>query len=106
MNTVTRNCSAGCTAAFYACARFDMHALTAAHRTLPFGTIVLVGDLRSGRSLNVRINDRGPSAPLRLRSPWSIASRGSQGRDHRADDVLKRRFFDIAVTAVGAYSSS
>jgi len=39
---------------------FDMHALTAAHRTLPFGTIVRVTDLRSGRSVNVRINDRGP----------------------------------------------
>jgi rare lipoprotein A len=37
-----------------------MHALTAAHRTLPFGTIVRVTDLRSGRSVNVRINDRGP----------------------------------------------
>ena len=40
--------------------RFDMHALTAAHRTLPFGTIVRVTDLRSGKSVNVRINDRGP----------------------------------------------
>jgi rare lipoprotein A len=40
--------------------RFDMHALTAAHRTLPFGTIVRVTDLKSGRSVNVRINDRGP----------------------------------------------
>jgi rare lipoprotein A len=40
--------------------RFDMRALTAAHRTLPFGTIVHVTDVRSGRSVNVRINDRGP----------------------------------------------
>ena len=40
--------------------RFDMHALTAAHRTLPFGTIVRVTNLRSGKSVNVRINDRGP----------------------------------------------
>lgn len=39
---------------------FDMHALTAAHRTLPFGTIVRVTDLGNGRSVNVRINDRGP----------------------------------------------
>jgi rare lipoprotein A len=37
-----------------------MHALTAAHRTLPFGTIVRVTNLRSGSSVNVRINDRGP----------------------------------------------
>jgi rare lipoprotein A len=40
--------------------RFDMHALTAAHRTLPFGTIVRVTDLRSRKFVNVRINDRGP----------------------------------------------
>lgn len=40
--------------------RFDMHALTAAHRTLPFGTIVRVTELRSGKSVKVRINDRGP----------------------------------------------
>jgi len=40
--------------------RFDRHALTAAHRTLPFGTIVEVREPRSGRTVRVRINDRGP----------------------------------------------
>ena len=35
-------------------------AFTAAHRTLPFGTIVRVTNLENGRSVNVRINDRGP----------------------------------------------
>src|SRR5262245_10647377 len=40
--------------------RFDMNALTAAHRTLPFGTVVRVKDLKSGKSVKVRINDRGP----------------------------------------------
>ena len=39
---------------------FDMHALTAAHRTLPFGTRVRVTHLGNGRSVVVRINDRGP----------------------------------------------
>jgi rare lipoprotein A len=34
--------------------------LTAAHRTLPFGTMVRVTNSRSGRSVVVRINDRGP----------------------------------------------
>jgi rare lipoprotein A len=34
--------------------------LTAAHRTLPFGTMVRVTNLENGRSVNVRINDRGP----------------------------------------------
>ena len=41
---------------------FDQNALTAAHRTLPFGTRVIVTDLESGRSVIVRINDRGPFA--------------------------------------------
>ena len=40
--------------------RFDMHALTAAHRTLPFGTRVQVTNPANGRSVTVRINDRGP----------------------------------------------
>jgi len=34
--------------------------MTAAHRTLPFGTRVLVTNLRNGRSATVTINDRGP----------------------------------------------
>lgn len=40
--------------------RFNMYALTAAHRTLRFGSQVLVENLRNGRSVVVRINDRGP----------------------------------------------
>ena len=40
--------------------RFDMHALTAAHRTLPFGSLVEVTNPRNGRSVIVRVNDRGP----------------------------------------------
>ena len=39
---------------------YNMHRLTAAHRTLPFDTIVLVHNKRNGREVNVRINDRGP----------------------------------------------
>lgn len=39
---------------------FDMNALTAAHRTLPLGAIVRVTNLRNGRTVQVRINDRGP----------------------------------------------
>lgn len=43
--------------------RYDMHALTAAHKTLPFGTVVRVRSLRTGREVDVRINDRGPYRP-------------------------------------------
>jgi len=39
--------------------RFNMHALTACHPTLPFGSLVRVVDLSNNRSVVVRINDRG-----------------------------------------------
>jgi rare lipoprotein A len=39
--------------------RFDMMAMTAAHKTLPFGTVVRVVDLKTHRSVVVRVNDRG-----------------------------------------------
>ena len=39
---------------------YDMYSMTAAHRTLPFGTIVEVRDLDSGKEVVVRINNRGP----------------------------------------------
>jgi rare lipoprotein A len=45
---------------------FNMHALTAAHRTLPLGTRVRVTNLANGRVVEVRINDRGPSIPNRI----------------------------------------
>ncbi|MDB5857796.1 MAG: RlpA-like protein precursor [Ramlibacter sp.] len=47
-------------------ARFDMHALTAAHPTLPFGTRVQVRNLATGRAVEVRINDRGPYLRRRI----------------------------------------
>jgi rare lipoprotein A len=40
--------------------RFNTHALTAAHRSLPFGSRVRVTNTSNGRSVVVRINDRGP----------------------------------------------
>lgn len=40
--------------------RFDKRAMTAAHRTLPFGSVVLVKHRRTGKRVKVRINDRGP----------------------------------------------
>ncbi len=40
--------------------RYNMYALTAAHRTLPFNTRVRVTNLKNGRRVVVRINDRGP----------------------------------------------
>jgi len=40
--------------------RFDMNDMTAAHKTLPFGTRVRVTNVSNGKSVTVRINDRGP----------------------------------------------
>ena len=42
--------------------RYDMHQLTAAHRTLPLGSIAVVRSMSTGRQVTVRINDRGPFA--------------------------------------------
>src|SRR5258708_7380078 len=45
--------------------RFNTHELTAAHRTLPFGTRLRVTNVASGQSVTVRVNDRGPFVPGR-----------------------------------------
>jgi peptidoglycan lytic transglycosylase len=45
---------------------YNMYDLTAAHPTLPLGTLVRVTNLRNGRSVIVRINDRGPVVPGRI----------------------------------------
>jgi hypothetical protein len=45
---------------------FDMNELTAAHRTLPFGTICRVTNLKNEKSVVVRINDRGPFVENRI----------------------------------------
>lgn len=45
---------------------FDQNQISAAHRTLPFGTVVRVTNLDNGRTLDVRINDRGPFVKGRI----------------------------------------
>jgi rare lipoprotein A len=45
---------------------FDTHELTAAHPTLPFGTRLRVTSVATGRSVTVRVNDRGPFVPGRV----------------------------------------
>ena len=46
--------------------KFDTNDLTAAHPTLPFGTRLRVTNVASGRSVTVRVNDRGPYVPGRV----------------------------------------
>ena len=55
--------------------KYDMNTLTAAHRTLPLPSIVRVTNLENGRSLVVRVNDRGPYAKERI---IDISKRGAQ----------------------------
>ena len=45
---------------------YDKHELTAAHKSLPFGTKVKVTNIRNGKSVVVEINDRGPYAKSRV----------------------------------------
>jgi len=54
---------------------FNPGAMTAAHRTLPFGTHVRVTNKRNGRSVIVRINDRGPFVAGRIIDLSAAAAR-------------------------------
>jgi rare lipoprotein A len=57
---------------------FSPEKLTAAHRTLPFGTMVRVTNLRNGRTVIVRINDRGPFTKGRVIDLTPAAARELQ----------------------------
>ncbi len=46
--------------------RYNMNGLTAAHKTLPFNTVVRVENVKNGRAVDVRINDRGPFVGNRI----------------------------------------
>ena len=61
---------------------FDPKKLTAAHRTLPLGAMIRVTNLKNGRSILVRINDRGPFKPGRILDCSEAAARalGFRGR--------------------------
>jgi len=63
------------------CERMDPRAMTAAHRTIPFGTMVTVVNRRNGRQIVVRINDRGPFIKGRIidLTPAGAAALGFTG---------------------------
>ena len=69
--------------------RYDMHELTAAHKTLPFGTRVLVHNPRTGKQVVVRINDRGPFVGGRVidLSRAAAEALGILGRGHDAVEL-------------------
>ena len=72
---------------------FDMNAMTAAHKTLPFGVYVRVHHRRSGREIVVRINDRGPFVSGRIIDL-------SEGAARRLD-MLQEGVAPVTITALG-----
>ena len=78
--------------------QMDPSAMTAAHRSLPFGTKVLVENLSNGRSVVVRINDRGPFVGGRIidvskaaaSSLGMLGSGTAQVRSHRVRKIVRR----------------
>lgn len=72
--------------------RMNAAAMTAAHRTLPFGTKVRVTNSRNGRSVVVRINDRGPFVRGRVIDVSKAAARrlGFVGAGHTAVCMERR----------------
>ena len=68
--------------------KYDMNTLTAAHRTLPLPSIVRVTNLENGRSLVLRVNDRGPYAKNRI---IDISKRGAQLLGYQTKGVAKVR---------------
>jgi peptidoglycan lytic transglycosylase len=72
--------------------RYDRHQLTCAHRTYPFGTLLRVTDLESGRSVVVKVTDRGPFAEGRIIDlSWAAA---------RALGIVERGLARVAVELV------
>lgn len=75
-------------------ARFNPNGLTAAHRTLPFGTRVRVTNMHNGRSVDVTINDRGPFIAGRIidlsRGAASVIGMTGQGLARVKMEVIGR----------------
>ena len=70
--------------------RFNMHGITAAHKTLPFNTKVRVVNVNNGRSVLVRINDRGPFIEGRIIDlSYAAFGRIADHREGLADVVLE-----------------
>jgi rare lipoprotein A len=67
--------------------KYNMYDLTAAHLTLPFGSYVQVTNLRNGRAVVVRVNDRGPIVPGRIIDLSYGAARALEMKAHGLQQV-------------------
>ena len=65
---------------------FDPDAMTAAHRTLPLGTVVRVTNIANSRTVTVRINDRGPRDRSRI---IDLSRSAAQALGFLADGIMK-----------------
>lgn len=72
---------------------YDMHAMTAAHKTLPFGTMVEVHNLENDHKIIVRINDRGPFVRSRI---IDLSYEGA-----RRIDMIRNGTAKVRITAIG-----
>lgn len=73
---------------------YDMYAMTAAHRTLPFGARVLVTHLENGKRVELRINDRGPFIKGRI---IDVSYRAAQDLDMIRSGVAEVRVEVVSV---------
>lgn len=81
--------------------RYDMEAMTAAHKSLPFGARVLVSCLDTGLSVEVRINDRGPFVAGRIIDLSAAAGR-ALGLERRGLARVELRLLSLPVGAPSA----
>lgn len=70
--------------------QYDMHQFTAAHRTLPLGSVLQVKSLSNGRTVVVRVNDRGPFAKHRILD-LSLAAAQRLGMTGAGTDQIELR---------------
>ena len=82
---------------------FDLNALTAAHRTLPMPSIVQVTNLENGRSIELRVNDRGPYARGRI---IDVSRRAAQMLGFEAQGTAKVRVKILVPETIAAESAA
>ncbi|MFP4369301.1 MAG: septal ring lytic transglycosylase RlpA family protein [Candidatus Kapaibacterium sp.] len=97
--------------------RYNMHELTAAHKTLPFGTILRITNLKNDKKVLVRINDRGPYVGKRIIDLSLASAKAIEGKglpavrmegfiaeENFAGRIMKSEKFDSTETYFFGYS--
>ena len=82
---------------------FDMNAYTAAHKTLPFGTLVEVTNLENGKKVIVRINDRGPFVGNR---EIDVSKAAAIALDMLSGGIVRVRLRRIDPNNMGSFTST